>query len=261
MGKGGKDVNLDKFAQQIDQVRQRTESLNQHVSDSPLRQQDLLAQAVGRLKMALEELHLAEEELLVQNEELANAHKLIEQERQRYQELFDFAPDGYLVTDCDGKILEANRAAANLLKVPKKMLTGKLVTSFIINEERRAFRTQLLQLRQMRHVQEWELQLRTREGERFCCSINVVTVYDHENNPLGLRWLLRDITARKQAEEQLRSIQLQNLQLQEATRIKSQFMSVVSHELRTPMNAILGFSQLLLRRYYHLFPPELRSMV
>ncbi|MBO3462395.1 ATP-binding protein [Aetokthonos hydrillicola Thurmond2011] len=254
-------MNLDKFAQQIDQVRQRTETLDQHVSESSLARQDLLAQALDRLKVALEELHSAEEELLVQNEELANAQKLIEQERQRYQELFDFAPDGYLVTDCDGKILEANRAAVNLLKVSKKMLTGKLVINFILNEDRRAFRTQLLQLRKMGQIQEWEVRLQPRQDEQFCCSINVATVYDHEDNPLGLRWLLRDITARKQAEEQLGSIQLQNLQLQEATRIKSQFMSVMSHELRTPMNAILGFSQLLLRRYYHLFPPELRTMV
>ncbi|WP_208345399.1 PAS domain-containing sensor histidine kinase, partial [Aetokthonos hydrillicola] len=119
----------------------------------------------------------------------------------------------------------------------------------------------LLQLRKMGQIQEWEVRLQPRQDEQFCCSINVATVYDHEDNPLGLRWLLRDITARKQAEEQLGSIQLQNLQLQEATRIKSQFMSVMSHELRTPMNAILGFSQLLLRRYYHLFPPELRTMV
>ncbi len=254
-------MDLEKFAQQIEQVHQRTKAFDQCVGESSLSQKHLLVQALEDLHTALEELHVAEEELIAQNENLAIAQNLIEKEHQRYLELFDCAPDGYLVTDTDGKIIEANRAATNQIKVPKKFLIGKPLSNYIPEEERRAFRTQLLQLRRMEQIQEWEIRLQPRHGNEFDCSINLTTVYDDQGNLLGWRWLLRDITARKQAEEQLRSIQLQNLQLQEATRIKSQFISVVSHELRTPMNTILGFSQLLLRRYYHLLPPELKTMV
>jgi len=254
-------VNLDKFAQQIEEVRQRTKALDQRVGESSSSQQDLLVQSLEDLHTALEELRVAEEELLEHNEKLEMAQSLIEREHQRYLELFDCAPDGYLVTDPDGKIIEANRAATNQIKVPKKFLIGKPLSNYIPEEERRAFRSQLLQLRSMEQIQGWEIRLQPRHGNQFDCSINLTTMCDDQGNLLGWRWLLRDITARKQAEEQLRSVQLQNLQLQEAARIKSQFISVVSHELRTPMNSILGFSQLLLRRYYHLLPPELRTMV
>ena len=66
---------------------------------------------------------------------------------------------------------------------------------------------------------------------------------------------------KRELEHQRQQIQLQNLKLIEATQLKSQFLATMSHELRTPMNAITGFSQLLLRQRHSQLDPKQADMV
>jgi PAS domain S-box-containing protein len=242
------DTNIDEFTLKVDSVQQYAQTLQHHIAKSTSHEsEEIMLQALEELQTSLEELRVAEEELKQQHEELAIARATVEAERQRYHDLFEFAPDGYLVTDNVGMIWEANRAAANLLNVPQGYLIRKPLINFIPFEDRRNFRAKLNQLLQADWMQEWELVIKPRVGENFDAAVTVSTVRDWQGKQIGWRWLIRDITARKQTEEKIRHIQVQNLQLQEASKLKSHFLAIMSHELRSPMNAIIGFSQLLLR--------------
>ncbi|MDY6782261.1 MAG: ATP-binding protein [Cyanobacteriota bacterium] len=71
------------------------------------------------------------------------------------------------------------------------------------------------------------------------------------------------ILAQQNAEldKQRQHIERQNVQLTEAARTKSQFIAMMSHELRTPMNAIIGFSQVLLRQRSGSLVPQQKEMI
>ena len=254
-------MNANQFSQQLRLIYNRTAQLYQRSSATTWDEPELLADSLTELRIALEELQVAEEELLQQNQELAIAHTQLEVERQRYHDLFEFAPDGYLVTNTAGIIQEANRAAAKLLNVSQEKLIGKPLINYIPYAERKSFRANLNQLHHSDGMQEWEIRVSPRDSAAFDAAMTLSTVRDWQGKPAGWRWLLRNITARKQAEEQIRNMQLQNLQLQEVARLKSHFLAIMSHELRSPMNAILGFAQLLLRNSSHELAPKQENMV
>ncbi|GAB4346166.1 MAG: hypothetical protein Kow0099_27120 [Candidatus Abyssubacteria bacterium] len=73
----------------------------------------------------LEELEVANEELHQQNEAVETTYKEAELNRQRYEDLFQHAPDGYVVIGEPEIIIEANRTAAKMLNVEQRYLLNK----------------------------------------------------------------------------------------------------------------------------------------
>jgi diguanylate cyclase (GGDEF)-like protein/PAS domain S-box-containing protein len=243
-------MNVDGFSQQIEKLRSQIQGLFQCDGSKPNLQQEIIIEA-------FEELNTAMEELLTASEELEVTRAAVEKERQRYQDLFEFAPDGYLVTNTTGKIQEANHAAATLLGVHQKYLVGKPLILFIAQQDRQTFSSQMNSLQELLN---WEINLQPRSGTPFPASVKASAVYDLEGKQLGWRWLLCNISQRKQAEEMLhqaydkleirvaeRTVELvranQKLlnEITERKRVESQLLHLAFHDALTGLQNRVAF--------------------
>ncbi|MEH2189233.1 MAG: PAS domain S-box protein [Nostoc sp.] len=197
-------MTKENFQQAIVEAHQRLENLLQLASlaaDKSIEQDypiELLQQAITEISISLEELQQ-------QNEELIATRNLVEEERQRYYDLFNFAPDGYLVTDGTGIIQEANYAAAKLLNMRQSYLIGKPMAVFVHQTERQKFRQIMLQLQQQGQIRREELQIFHEQGSiDFPAELTAIAVEDSQGKTGNLRWLFRDISDRHQQEQKIR---------------------------------------------------------
>ena len=180
-------MNLDEFTQQIVALSSRVNTLLERKEALELPQSELEQESFEELHIALAEAEVAMEELRQQQEELAVARSLVEQNATRYQELFEEAPDGYLVTDEQGIIQTAKRAAASLLKVKQRYLVGKPLNTFLTPETWRDFFGMLNQLKQFKQVQDWQVRLKPRSGSLMDVALRVAVVQSTKEAPISLR--------------------------------------------------------------------------
>jgi PAS domain S-box-containing protein len=268
-------VRSNEFSAGLKASRSRVEELRQRVASSALPGDQVTAAALEELQATLEELEVADEELRQQNEELLIVREALEREHQRYLDLFEAAPDGYLVTDPCGIITNANTAIGRLFGLGQKFLVGKPLALFVVKEEVAAFRSQLNRLSQSSsdRTEEFELKMQHR-GSVFDAAISIAAVPDVEGKSTALRWLIRDITERKRIDEEIRNANIElerrvsertreletanrlkdellvreqqaRTEAETANRCKDDFLATLSHELRTPLNAIVGWSRIL----------------
>ncbi|MEI7436158.1 MAG: PAS domain S-box protein [bacterium] len=173
-------------------------------------------QSAEEIRQAFHELQVHQIELEMQNDKLRQAFADLAVEQERYFDLYDLAPMGYITIDENGLIQNANLAAARLLGVDRGQLINHPFFHFIQKEEQDVYYRHHKQLVTTAAQQDYELRMMKQDGMVFWSQLLVTLAQESDGTKL-CQIVLTDITARKQAEDALRNSEAKYRSLVETT--------------------------------------------
>lgn len=166
----------------------------------------------------LHELELHAVELERNNQELRRTRGELEALKDRYLDLYDFAPVAYFTLDTGGVIREVNLAGSNLLGFARQKLVGKPFIQFVDKDMQGVFLSSTRHLKSVVGPRRLELCIHTADGRKIHTLLEIARVASGVEQDEELRLVASDISERKLLEEQ-----------------REMFFTITSHELRTPV--------------------------
>lgn len=212
---------------------------------------------LNQLNELLHELDVHRIELELQNEELRHTQLELEAARDRYSNLFNSAPIGYVVLDSAGIIRQSNQTWASKIGRDLATLRGMPFADLLINEDAAIFRGRYRSFFRNPAGKRMEVRARLQNTTEALflqleAKPNSLSEKPAANiNPDELLVVISDVTERKdlqqQREELIQKLTLAKEVAEAASKSKSEFMSVMSHELRTPLTPIVALSEMLIQ--------------
>ncbi len=218
-------------------LRQRAE---EHAT---LSRTDVGAMSGEQVQRLVHELQVHQIELQMQNEELVRAQLELAEARDRYFDLYELAPVGYVTLAANHRIERCNLAAAAMFGVERNKVLGAALAAFLAPECRDACFVAISEVLRTGQRTTREFALAGRQRPLFA-RLEIAALEPHAP-AAGCRATITDITDRYLAEA---ALQKAKAAAEAANEAKNQFLANMSHELRTPLNVVLGMVELALPR-------------
>ncbi|MGZ4953607.1 MAG: PAS domain-containing sensor histidine kinase [Methylobacter sp.] len=242
-------------------------------AEARLSQDNATDSSVRSAEELLHDLQVHQIELELQNEELRRAYVILDESRDRYIELYDFAPVGYLTLTREGLIAEINLTAAGLLGVDRLGLLNRLFSAFVTPQDGDLWHLFFVGALKHNNRQTIELTLKRNDGVEFPVQLDCKCVIT-DNQSSMLRITLTDITEIKKTEAALRAakviamsnaIRMQTQKVQEEAlnrlqKIASQLPGVIfQFRLYPDGRSCCPYASEAIKDIYRLSPEEVRE--
>ena len=141
----------------------------------------------------LQELRIYQIELEMQNEALRESQVMLEEARDRYLDLYEFAPIGYLTLSPDDVINEINLTGAALLGMERSKLISRRFMTFVVPEDQDRWHRTFIRTAQQGTQQSCDLMLQRGDGSRLHVQLDSIHLFKEGKEP-AVRLTLADIT-------------------------------------------------------------------
>jgi PAS domain S-box-containing protein len=192
-------LERDGGSKTLRRLRERAEAALQ---DNDVHPVELDAHDLGTLSHELDVYHA---ELEIQNQELRGAQEALETSRDRYLQIFELAPIGYFRLDRSGTILEVNRAGAERFGSERSHINGQQLVSYVHSGFRGAFHTHMAKVLAHNGRETCEVEFRLADGSQFYGLVRSTGLIASAGIEPGVLVAILDVTARREAEESLRT--------------------------------------------------------
>lgn len=232
-----KRMTRDELSRRLHDLQATSENKNHH---GKLRESELQA--------VLHELEVYQIELEMQNRELHDSRFELEQSHERYVNLYDYAPTGYLTLDERATMKEVNLTLCGMLGIERSWLIDRSLAPWVLPSDLSVFRDHMKKCQNIGDASNEKIistvQLVRKDKQVITVELISVSTTNPGEKIKSIKTTVLDITKKKELESELYS-SLETLKKER--KLRELFVSTLTHDLRTPLASAMLSAQLIIR--------------